>query len=301
MTNLDQVELEIERIESERRRRRVLARSSYRSTLLVLAVAAGAFLVEALVAWLLWTEYPPQWLAPVLHLVAVVLVGLAAWYVRPNGVPSRMMTLLAVTLFFLGPFGPLGVMLTMLLHSWFRRHATPFDEWYQALFPEEVDEPSRRLYEMLTRGLADSASQENVTSFTDVLQYGSIGQKRAVISLLSRDFRPEFAPALQSALADANPAVRVQAATAAANIEGDFLERAIERKQPRETVPATLMPSSRLPGTSTTMHSAAFSTVIVSWRTSERLKISIVGQSSWIRTVKPPRWAWGGCWCARGA
>lgn len=228
MSNLDRVEEELERIESERRRQKVVARGGMRSTMLVLAVALVALLAEGIIAWLLWIEFDPWWVAPALHILMTGLTAVMALNLRPNGSRSRMLVLLAITLFFLGPFGPLGVMFTMLLHMFFRRHATPFDEWYQSLFPEEVDEPSRRLYEMLTRGLAVSASQENVTSFTDVLQYGSIEQKRAVISLLSRDFRPEFAPALQSALSDANPAVRVQAATAAANIESDFLERAIE-------------------------------------------------------------------------
>lgn len=228
MSGLSQVEEEIARIEGERRRQKVLAGGGFRSTILVLLLAVAAILAECLIGWLLWIEANPFWMPPALHVLTVALVAAATLTLKPNGVHSRMMVLLTVTLFFLGPIGPLGVMFTMLLHARFRRNATPFDEWYESLFPEEVDEPSRRLYEMLTRGLADSASQENVTSFTDVLQYGSIEQKRAVISLLSRDFRPEFAPALQSALADPNPAVRVQAATAAANIEGSFLERAID-------------------------------------------------------------------------
>ncbi|WP_416896495.1 MAG: tetratricopeptide repeat protein [Minwuia sp.] len=225
---VDAVEEEIERIESERRRRQVQAQGGAGRTLLVAGVGLAAFAVECLIVWLLWNEFQPIWLPPVLHLLACAAAFALAWYVRPGGSVSRFMMLMALSLFFMGPIGPPGVLFAMVLHAIFRRSATPFDEWYQSLFPEEVDEPSRKLYEMLTRGLADAASQENVTSFTDVLQYGSIEQKRAVISLLSRDFRPEFAPALQSALADPNPAVRVQAATAAANIEGDFLERAIE-------------------------------------------------------------------------
>ncbi len=226
--SLSEIEAEIDRIEADRRLKKSRENGGAKSTLVILLIAVLATLVECFGGWVLWEGLYPAWTVAVLHALTVAAVAAAAWFVKPNGSRSRFLALLALTLIFLGPFGPLGTMLAMLLHMRFRRHATPFDEWYQSLFPEEVDEPSRRLYEMLTRGLADSASQENVTSFTDVLQYGSIEQKRAVISLLSRDFRPEFAPALQSALSDANPAVRVQAATAAANIEGDFLDRAIE-------------------------------------------------------------------------
>src|SRR3546814_11680725 len=45
--------------------------------------------------------------------------------------------------------------------------------------------------------------------------------------LRSRRFRPEFAPALKLALQDANPAIRVQAATATAEIESGFTDRTI--------------------------------------------------------------------------
>lgn len=228
MTATPDIRAELERIESDARRERQKERGGFRPTLIVLSMTLLGVAAEGGVAWLLWAEYGPRWAPGAAHLGTVLLLGLAAWRFRLRGSPSRFLVLLAVSTLFLGPFGPLGTLLTLGLHALFRRHATPFEEWYASLFPEEVDEPSRRLFEMLTRGLADAASQENVTSFTDVLQYGSIEQKRAVISLLSRDFRPEFAPALLSALADPNPAVRVQAATAAANIESDFLDRAIE-------------------------------------------------------------------------
>lgn len=239
MTASPDIQAELERIESDARRHRQTERQGAIPTLLILSLSVFAIAGEGLMSWLLWTEFRPRWTPGAVHVVTVGVLAGVAWRFRPHGSPSRLLTLLALGTFFLGPFGPFGVLMATALHAWFRRRATPFEDWYASLFPEEVDEPSRRLFEMLTRGLADAASQENVTSFTDVLQYGSIEQKRAVISLLSRDFRPEFAPALLSALADPNPAVRVQAATAAANIESDFLDRAIEletaaRRQPED-------------------------------------------------------------------
>jgi tetratricopeptide (TPR) repeat protein len=228
---------ELERIEAERERRRATVGGRDHATLSILAVAVGATLLEAFLLFLLYEALGPAWIAGLIHAVVIALLALAAWKIRPNGGHSRYLVLLFVTTFFLGIFGPLGTMLAMLLHVQFRRNATPFEEWYASLFPDHFDAPSEKLYEMLTRGLADSAKQENVTSFTDVLQYGSIEQKRAVISLLTRDFKPEFAPALQSALSDSNPAVRVQAATAAASIENAFLERAMELEQAAKASP----------------------------------------------------------------
>ncbi|MDF1734553.1 MAG: hypothetical protein P1U37_04655 [Minwuia sp.] len=222
---------ELERIEEERERRRATVGGRDHATFSILGIAIFATLAEAGLLVQLYMSFGPAWISALIHIVVVGLLGLGAWRIRPNGGHSRYLVLLSVTTTFLGVFGPLGTMLAMLLHVYFRRNATPFEEWYASLFPDHFDAPSERLYEMLTRGLADSAKQENVTSFTDVLQYGSIEQKRAVISLLTRDFKPEFAPALQSALSDANPAVRVQAATAAASIENAFLERAMELEQ----------------------------------------------------------------------
>lgn len=222
---------ELERIEEERVRRSATVTRRDRATLVILSIAISTTIGEAGILYMLFTSFGPGWVAAPIHAVIVCLLALAAWKVRPNGGHSRYLVLLFVTTTFLGVFGPLGTMLAMLLYLHFRRNATPFEEWYASLFPDQYDAPSEKLYEMLTRGLADSAKQENVTSFTDVLQYGSIEQKRAVISLLTRDFKPEFAPALQSALSDSNPAVRVQAATAAASIENAFLERAMELEQ----------------------------------------------------------------------
>jgi thioredoxin-like negative regulator of GroEL len=70
-----------------------------------------------------------------------------------------------------------------------------------------------------------------------VKQHGSIEQKRAVLMLLARRFRPEFAPALKLALQDANPAIRVQAATATAEIESGFTDRTLELEAAARAAP----------------------------------------------------------------
>ncbi|MDF1720598.1 MAG: hypothetical protein P1U65_07985 [Minwuia sp.] len=228
---------ELDRMEADKERRSAEDTRTGRSTYIILFFCVFATATEAGMLFVLHQSLLPAWTAALAHVFVVAVVALAAWKIRPNGGHSRYLVLLAVATLFLGLFGPLGTMLAMLLYVRFRRDATPFEEWYASLFPDHLDEPSEKLYEMLTRGLADSAKQENVTSFTDVLQYGSIEQKRAVISLLTRDFRPEFAPALQSALSDANPAVRVQAATAAASIENAFLEKAMEMEQAAKANP----------------------------------------------------------------
>jgi tetratricopeptide (TPR) repeat protein len=66
---------------------------------------------------------------------------------------------------------------------------------------------------------------------------GTVQQKRVVIAMIADAFDPAFAPALQSALNDAEPAVRVQAATAVASIEGGFLDRAMALQAARAAHP----------------------------------------------------------------
>jgi tetratricopeptide (TPR) repeat protein len=69
------------------------------------------------------------------------------------------------------------------------------------------------------------------------MTHGSTAQKQAVVSLLSRNFRPMFAPALKLALTDEDSSLRVQAATAAANIENQFLETSVALKARLDKTP----------------------------------------------------------------
>lgn len=180
------------------------------------------------------------------HIVVTAMTIGIAYRVRQRKRVSRFFALLAISTAFCGPFGPLGTGFALILHYYFRRNATPFEEWYMSLFPDEVDQPVRQLYEMLTRGLSEAAASKSLSSFTDVLTYGTIDQKQAVITLLSREFRPEFAPALLTALADDNPAVRVQAATAAANIENNFLNKLMELEAGAKAAPNDISAQSAL-------------------------------------------------------
>ncbi len=94
-----------------------------------------------------------------------------------------------------------------------------------------------QLYESLLRRQRQQRGT-GVESFADVLSGSDSAKKRLVIGLLTRHFRPGFAPALKHALTDTDPSVRTQAATAVATIEGRFLARAQEltrkvRERPR--------------------------------------------------------------------
>jgi polysaccharide biosynthesis protein PelE len=67
-----------------------------------------------------------------------IAIGLAIWsrWSSVAHVDLRLPLLLTVTVAGLGPIGAAGTLLTIVLCPWYARDAVPFEEWYQALFPE---------------------------------------------------------------------------------------------------------------------------------------------------------------------
>ena len=128
-----------------------------------------------------------------------------------------------------GPFGAAGSVLCTVLYAWFRRSTTSFEEWYAALFPEQQIEGARTLFqEIVSDARDDEVAARSIASFTDILAFGTFGQKQALLALIATYFRPAFAPALKNALGHPEPAIRVQAATAVTQIEQRFLRRSLD-------------------------------------------------------------------------
>jgi hypothetical protein len=172
-----------------------------------------------------------------LHLaVSGVLVGVAAMLYR-RGARHPIFLLLAVSTTALGPLGAAGTALAAVLHRVFLRRATPFEQWYAALFPVMDPSPARELYGRLALRGGAPGTRSSVASFSDVIALGTVRHKQAVLTMIVDEFRPAFAPALRGALNDAEPAVRVQAATASARIENRFLERAMALEERRAAAP----------------------------------------------------------------
>mgnify|MGYP000913826281 CR=1 FL=1 len=170
------------------------------------------------------------------HLATVV--ALALWVHRRHrrDLDLRLPGLLLVATPALGPVAPLFTLFTLVLHAVFSRYAMGFQDWYLSLFPESEAQPAQELYELIVSG----REQAHVTaseSFTDVMTVGTPAQKQAVIALVARYFRPAFTPALKLGLGDADPSVRVQAATATARVEHEFNERWLRLDRAAESNP----------------------------------------------------------------
>ncbi|MEO5367518.1 MAG: hypothetical protein H7831_14430 [Magnetococcus sp. WYHC-3] len=214
---------------------------SWRCRVAFFSAALGVLVPETILTFLLLSRHSlvdgGVYLA--MHaLISVLMVLFAIQAARKLEGDRIWMFLLAIFAVPLGPVGVVGVLFAFFMFVRYRRDATPFGEWYAALFPEDTVDASEGLLRRL-KIIADSGGQAgaaDITPFLDVLNFGEQRQKLAMITLISRHFRPVFAPLLKRALGDGDNAIRVQAATAVSQIENRFtarsliLERALEHR-----------------------------------------------------------------------
>lgn len=127
----------------------------------------------------------------------------------------------------MGPIGAIGGLSCMVLTAYYRRTSTSFEDWYASLFPESEDDESVMLLRRIRANEGDGSRAGGVASFNDILAFGTAVQKQELIAMIVTHFRPAFAPVLRLGLADANNAIRVQAASAVARIEAEFTTRSL--------------------------------------------------------------------------
>jgi polysaccharide biosynthesis protein PelE len=171
------------------------------------------------------------------HVGVALSLGLGLLPLSPRSRGNPAFLLFLICIIAMGPLGPLGTGVTVALRRGFARRATPFEEWYAALFPRITTTSTRTLYERIVLRGGAPPKRSTVTPFLDIMALGTVRQKQAVIGMATEAFHPAFAPALRSALNDAEPAIRVQAATAFARLEGRFLNRSMILEARRANCP----------------------------------------------------------------
>ncbi len=152
--------------------------------------------------------------------IAVVSLALCGWYrmQADDFVDIRWRLLALVT----AAFGPLGVAGAAAVVALTR---TPAAGDRPAWTPALEQDGDMHAFERAEANVeAALARRSPVVPFTDVLANGSIEQKQEMVSVIATNFQPSFARALRGAMNDAEPAVRMMAAAAAARIEGEFLD-----------------------------------------------------------------------------
>jgi hypothetical protein len=150
---------------------------------------------------------------------------------RSGDVPRRQALLHAMMATAMGPAGSAGCFLCCVLELGFRPQARPFSEWFASIFPDEEADGHDAFLELLRTSEDPLRNSLRITSFRDTMATGTIDQKQALLGLIARRFSPPFAPALHQALHDPVPAIRVQAASAAASIEARYAHRTFELSQ----------------------------------------------------------------------
>lgn len=165
--------------------------------------------------------------------------ALGAWlrWVIEAGRDARLPSMLGVATAVAGPFGAAGALVTLVLGDLFSRTSMTFEEWYESLFPTEETNEGRGILGLVKGINALADGQTNVLPLNDILSFGSFAQKQAAVTLITKYYKPSFAPVLKKALADESNAIRVQAATAMAKIEAEFLSKMMTLSREAEKRP----------------------------------------------------------------
>jgi len=175
-------------------------------------------------------------LAVALHLATLTLIIL--WMLQAHiGQQDRFGLFLLPLTAAGGPFGAGIALLAAIVYSRNAAEAISPADWISGLFARHQDRESERLHERIALGLDDFESSTSVEPFRDILSGGGVLQKQMAIAKIARYFRPVFAPLLLQAARDTNAAVRVQAATALAKIERDFMARYIRLENELRDLP----------------------------------------------------------------
>ena len=171
-----------------------------------------------------------------IHLVVSAVVALITYAQYRGGMDVQHLAILSIVSFVTGIFGSLGALFGFLGTVVFRNRAQHFKEWYESIFPTDHVTDSQHIYDSITEGLDENPRSYGVMPFVDVMRLGSENQKRRALAKMTSRFSPRFSPAFKIALADSSNTIRVQAATAVAKVEREFmlkLER-IEEARARE-------------------------------------------------------------------
>ncbi len=162
-----------------------------------------------------------------LHMLTVMILAVFAVLMR-RGSEARFMWLMLISVMMTGPFGAAGSVLSILTYLWGNRHALAFEEWFESIFPRQLQTISQRIYDDIVIGRDESSVPYSVVSFMDVLSFGSEVQKRQALAKATSHFHPNFAPVFRKALSDSSNTIRVMAATGISKVESIFLKRMMQ-------------------------------------------------------------------------
>lgn len=174
---------------------------------------------------------------PILIHIAIATVTCMVTYAQyRSGMDVQHLAMLSIVSATTGIFGSVGALLGFIITLIFRGRAQHFKEWYESIFPTDQVTDAQHIYDSILEGIDENPRAYSVMPFVEVMNLGSENQKRRALAKMTSRFSPRFSAAFRTALSDSNNTIRVQAATAVAKIEREFmakLER-IEEARARE-------------------------------------------------------------------
>lgn len=197
----------------------------------VLLTLAHAFNLYLFLGTDIWPVIPV-----ILHIVIASITAMIAYGQYRRGMDVQHLGALAIVSATTGIFGTVGALVGFIAYVIFRQKSQHFTDWFESIFPTDHVSDGQRIYDEILEGIDENPTMYNVMSFTDVMRLGSEDQKRRVLARMTTRFNPRLSPAFKIALKDPSNAIRVQAATAIAKLERNFmhvLER-IEEARVRE-------------------------------------------------------------------
>lgn len=144
---------------------------------------------------------------------------------------AATLRVVATMLPFLGPMAALAGLVIVTVIAVAHDPVANASMWHEHLFPNlAVDELTERSEEISRRQPGVDGAGE-IESFYDVLRWGTLAEKEHVLSLISRSFRPEFAPVLRTGLAVDDLGLRAQAAAGLSLLESRMSTRLGDLKE----------------------------------------------------------------------
>ena len=163
---------------------------------------------------------------PVLiHIGITVVTGMITYAQYKKGMDVQHLAILAIVSSTTGIFGTVGALVGFIATKIFKQKSHHFKEWYESIFPTDTITNPQKIFDAITEGIDENPRRYGVMPFLDVMRLGSENQKRRALAKMTSRFHPRFAPAFRAALADPSNTIRVQAATAVAKVERDFMTR----------------------------------------------------------------------------
>lgn len=160
-----------------------------------------------------------------IHIAISTVTAMVTYGQYKKGMDVQHLALLSIVSSTTGIFGSLGSLLGFVATLIYRQKAQHFKEWYESIFPTDAVSDPQRLYDNIMEGIDENPRHYGVMPFVEVMNLGSENQKRRALAKMTSRFSPRFAAAFRVALADPSNTIRVQAATAIAKIEREFMQK----------------------------------------------------------------------------